>query len=177
MTRVGRIFLIAVCSIPFVLNGVNCPGEQNQSAKLTIQTPTLAVTVGAPAKLLITIENTSGKPFEIDKASSQDGQAEAYTNVEVRDTFGNLLPRIDGQTFVKNGKLHTFPKRWMTRKAVAVAPGDNLRDFLVLSNLFDFETPGNYTVTAKLEIRAPGSGPDIKWIEAVSNTIRIEVVR
>ena len=124
------------------------------------------------------LTNVSTRDLHIDKASERDdGQAEAYISLEVRDSSGRLLPRTDGQTFVKNGKKYTIGKIWLSRWGVNLGPNQGLQDFLVLSNIFDLSKPGNYTVSAKAEIRAPDSGPEIKWIEAASNRIELILVR
>ena len=74
-------------------------------------------------------------------------------------------------------------KSWLTRKGIIIAPKHELRDFLVLSSLFDLNKPGTYSVSAILEI--PGSaelmspkaapGPEPKFIEIESNKINFAV--
>jgi len=156
-------------------NVADALAQQTPPVTLSIQADTTAVKVGERIKLRVSITNSSGQALVVDKASSSDGQAEAYTTVEVRDFSGKPLSRIDGQTFVKNGKSYVIPRAWTTRKGVTVGPGEDLIDFLQLSNLFDLSTPGVYTVAANVEIRVPGTGTEIKWIGAKSNTIQIAV--
>ena len=55
-------------------------------------------------------------------------------SVEVLDSEGKSLPRIDGVTFIHDGKKTMMPKSW-TRKGVTVKPNQELHDFLLLSNL------------------------------------------
>lgn len=93
------------------------------------------------------------------------------------DSSGRPLPRTDGQTFVKNGKKYTNRKRCLSRWDINLGPNQESQDFLLLCNLFDLSEPGECTVSAEAEIRAPDSGPEIKWVEAVSNKISLTVER
>ena len=64
-----------------------------------------------------------------------------------------------------------IPKSWFKRNGVVLRPNQELRDFLLLSSLFDLSKPGTYTVSARadIDIAAPHSGSEIKWITARSN--------
>lgn len=153
-----------------------CFGQQ-PTATLEIQMSRASYKVETPIRLDIVLANLSTETLHIDKASNRDGQAEAYLSVEVRDSGGKPLRRTDGQTIIKNGRQYTIPKRWLTRKGVPLEPNQKLRDFLLLSGLFDLSTPGTYTVTTRAEIRSPYSGPEIKWIEAISNKTTFTVTQ
>jgi hypothetical protein len=111
---------------------------------------------GAPVRLEIVVKNLSKGELLVWKADPQfDGEAEAYVHVEVRDSVGRLLPRIDGRAIEKGGMKYFLPKMWITRKGVFIAAGRELRDFVLLSSLFDLSEPGAYVVSAEMEI--PGS--------------------
>jgi hypothetical protein len=173
MRPATRLFSSAI-----LLAGAVICSAQEPAAKLEVRTPKSSYQIGTPIRLDITLKNISAEILHIDKVSEHDdGQAEAYISVEVRNSSGRALPRTDGLTFIKNGKKYTIGKRWLTRMGVDLEPNQHLRDYLVLSKLFNLSRPGNYTVSAKAEIRAPGSGPEINWIEARSNTIEFTVQR
>lgn len=157
---------------------------QEPPATLQIQMPESKLASGTPIRLDVIAKNIATDDLLVWKASPQDdGEAEAYIYVQVRDAAGKSLLRIDGTTIVVNGKKYVRPKSWFTRKGIIVAPEHELRDFLVLSNLFDLSKPGNYSVSATLEI--PGSaelmhskpepGPEPKFIEVESNKITFAV--
>jgi hypothetical protein len=167
-----RTFHISVIAL---LSVTHCFG-QKLPARLKIQLPASSFIEGTPIKLDVTVKNISKKELNVWKASPQvDGEAEAYAYVEVRDSAGNALSRIDGVTIVKNGKSYMRRKAWITRKGISVAPGKALQDFLLLSNLFDLTKPGSYIVSAKLEDAWPDSGPEMKLWEADSNQIRFKI--
>ena len=173
MRPATRLFSSAI-----LLAGAVVCSAQEPAAKLEIRTPKSSYLIGMPIRLDITLKNISGETLHIDKVSEHDdGQAEAYISIEVRNSSGRPLPRTDGLTFIKNGKKYTIGKRWLRRSGVDLGPNQELRDFLILSKLFDLRQPGDYTISAKAEIRAPDSGPEIKWIEAASNTIEFTVQR
>ncbi|HEX5235288.1 MAG TPA: hypothetical protein VFW25_08165 [Silvibacterium sp.] len=164
------------CSAILLAGSVVCfAGEPD--VKLDIRMPNSTYQLGKPIRLDIILKNLSSERLHIDKASERNGRAEAYISAEVRDSSGRPLPRTDGLTFVKNGKKYTIGKPWLSRWGIDLEPNQESQDFLVLSNLFDLGRPGNYIVSAKAEIRAPDSGPEIKWIEAASNTIEFTVKR
>jgi hypothetical protein len=164
----------ALVSIVAVLSlGMNA--QQPSPVTLTISTPAATLRPGEPVRLNVAVGNASSETLVVDKASAQDGRAEAFVDVEVRDASGNALPRIDGTPFVSNGKQHMIPKRWLTRKGANVAPGDILRDYMMLNKIFDFTKPGTYSVSAKIAIRAPDSGPEIHWLQASSNAVKITI--
>jgi hypothetical protein len=167
--RALHISAIALLSVTY------CFG-QKPPAMLKIQLPASNFAEGTPIKLDVMVKNKSKEELNVWKASPQvDGEAEAYVDVEVRDSAGKALSRIDGVTIVRNGKKYTFPKRWFTRKGASVAPGRVSRDFVILNNLFDLSKPGSYIVSAKLEDAWPDSGPEMKLWEADSNQIRFKI--
>jgi hypothetical protein len=172
MRQAMRVFHISAIAL-FCL--AHCLG-QKPPVTLKIQLAGSSFTKGTPIKLDVVVKNISKKEVNVWKASPQvDGEAEAYVHVEVRDSAGKALFRIDGVTIVRNGKKYTFPKPWNTRKGVSVAPRRTLRDFLLLSNLFDLSKPGLYIVSAKLEDAWPDSGPEMKLWDADSNQIRFKI--
>jgi hypothetical protein len=149
---------------------------QKPPATLKIQLPASSFTEGTSIKLDVMVKNISKDELNVWKASPQvDGEAEAYVDVEVRDSAGKALSRIDGVTIVRNGKKYTFPKSWFTRKGASIAPGRVSRDFVLLNNLFDLSKPGSYVVSAKMEDAWPNSGPEMKLWEADSNQIRFKI--
>ena len=151
---------------------------QQPAAELEIHLPAKTFKAGLPIKLEVIIRNVSTRDFVVPKVSpGTEGMADAYTDVEVIDSSGQKLLRIDGQTLVKSGKSYTISKRWLTRRGAIVEPNGTLRDFLVLTSLFDLSKPGVYNISARAEIPAPDSGPQIKWIEAVSNRASFAVTQ
>ena len=68
-----------------------------------------------------------------------------------------------------------MPKRWATRKGTDLAPGGTLEDYMMLNQMFDFTKSGTYSVSAKIAIQAPDSGPEIHWLQAGSNTLKITI--
>jgi hypothetical protein len=168
----ARVFNTSVIAL-FSL--AHCLG-QKPPATLKIQLQASSFTEGTPIKLDVVVKNISKKELNVWKASPQvDGEAEAYVYVEVRDTAGKALSRIDGVMIVRNGKSYMRPKAWITRKGISVAPGKALHDFLLLSNLFDLSKAGSYVVSAKMEDAWPNSGPEMKLWEADSNQIRFKI--
>ena len=156
---------------------VSCVAQE-PTATLEIQLPESGFPVGTLIRLNVIVKNLSTEDLRVWKASPQvNGQAEAYISVEVRDSEGKSLPRTDGLTIVKNGKKYVIGKRWLTRKGVVLEPNQELHDFLLLSSLFDLSKPGTYTVSARADIPAPYSGPEIKWITAMSNKISFSLKR
>ena len=127
-------------------------------------------------KLVITVTNTSGQDVDLYKTPGPDGQAEDVNKIEVRDQSGNSLPRIDVQTVEIGGKLRTFPKKiTKSRAGVILKPGESLKDFAILSNLFDLSKPGKYTVVAQNERRSGDSSHELNMIYVKSNMITITV--
>lgn len=172
MCRSVRVFHISAIAL-FCL--AHCLG-QKPPVTLKIQLPASSFTEGTSIKLDVMVKNISKEELNVWKASPKvEGEAEAYVYVELRDSAGKALSRIDGVTIIRNGKKYTFPKRWMTRKGISVAPGGTLRDFLFLGNLFDLSKPGSYIVSAKLEDAWPDSGPEMKLWDADSNQIRFKI--
>ena len=148
---------------------------QTPAATLEIQMPESKFALGTPIRLDVTIKNISTERLHIWKVSPQDdGRAEAYMSVEVLDSEGKSLPRIDGVTFVHDGKKDMMPKSW-TRKGVTVKANQELHDFLLLSNLFDLSKPGMYTVSVKTDIPKPNPGSQIKFVVVASNSINFAV--
>jgi hypothetical protein len=160
---------IVLCSV------VPCIAQQ-QTATMEIRMPESRIAAGSPIRLDVIVKNLSTQNLHVWKAEPHvDGQAEAYTSVEVRGSNGNRLQRIDGPAVVRNGKTYRLPRRWLTRKGVYVEAHQVLRDFLVLSELFDLSMPGAYTVSPHGDFQAPDSGSEVKWVVAESSQIRFTV--
>jgi hypothetical protein len=141
---------------------------QIPTATLAIEIPKRVFARQTPIRLDVIVKNTSTVDLDVWKANPHvNGQAEAYITITVRDSDGRSMPRIDGVTFVKNGKQYGIGKRWLTRKAMIVRPN--------LSSKFDLSKPGTYTVSGEADIPVPDSGPEIKWIQAFSNKISFAV--
>ena len=149
---------------------------QKPAATLQIQLHEKEFKSGAAIRLDVIVTNLSGEDLRIWKVSAQvDGQAEAYLSVNVCDSEGKPLSRIDGVTIERNGKKYRIGKAWITRKGVMLSTNHELRDFLSLSALFNLSKPGTYTASAAADIPEPYSGPEIKWIVAKSNKVSFEV--
>jgi hypothetical protein len=159
-----------------VLLGMAPCFAQKPSVMLDIQVPESEFTVGTAIRLDVAVRNSMTEDLHVWKVSPDNvGLAEAYIDVEIRDSEGKSLPRADGQTVVMNGKKYVFPKSWMTRKGAYVKPNQELRDYILLSKVFDLSKPGTYTVSAKASFDSRDSGPEIKWIVAESNKVTFAV--
>jgi len=179
--RQAMKFFFCFVLVPFSLSPCLC---QEPPVALTTRMPESSFVQGAPVRLNVIVKNLSKDELRVWKADPQnDGEAEAYIGVEVRDSTGKLLPRIDGRVVVRNGKKYILPKLWMTRKGAFVAAGQELRDFVLLSSLFDLSEPGAYIVSAEMEIpgsaefeaRTAVSGPTLEPNVIESKTIRFVV--
>jgi hypothetical protein len=147
-------------------------GQTAAPFTLSIKSSPSTVKAGTEIKLEITVANVSDRPISVYQVS---GEAEAVNKIEVRDTSGSVLPRIDGRTMMISGKPHYLPKQWLSRKGVVLKPGETLEDFSILSKMFDLTKPGKYAIVAKHWIRKGESEPIPGWIGATSNTIYITV--
>ncbi len=172
MNRVYTFLLKSLIVIAFVAQGL---GEETSPVAVTIECPSHEVRSGAEVKLVITVVNTSDRPVSVYKAAGPDGQAEAVNKIVVRDSAGNAVGRIDGQTVSIGGTHHKIPPRWLSRKGVILKPGEQMVDFALLNKLFDISKPGTYMVTVQNEMRADDSGPEMKFIDTTSNTVEITV--
>jgi hypothetical protein len=152
---------------------------QQPEAAVEIRLANPVVTLGVPVTLNVVIKNVSNVDLRLLKESpNSDGHAEDYLHLEVRDADGKLLPRIDVTSRVmKNGKNFSLPKRgWGSRKGASITPHGELRDYLILSDLFDLSKPGAYSVSAQGVLQKPYSGPEIKWVETAAEKIDFAVV-
>jgi len=60
---------------------------------------------GSAIRVDVIVKSILKQELHVRKATPQDdGEARAYLSVEVRDSEGNSLTRIDGKTTVRNGK-------------------------------------------------------------------------
>ena len=147
--------------------------QQKSPIAASITTPTPITKSGAEVRVDVTVTNISDHTVRLYKALGLDGQAEAANHVEVFDSNGKALSRIDGPEIQMRGETRHLPKMWISRKTVPVEPGESSSDFLILSNLFDLSKPGKYTVAVRQEMRSDDSDPDIKLVYATSNTITV----
>ncbi len=170
----GNSFVL--CGL-IVVAGAMCGVAQNKTPiTVLIQCPQSELKSGSEVKLLITVTNTSDQDVDLYKTPGPDGQAEDVNKIEVRDESGRALPRADVQTVRIGGKLRTFPKKIIkSRAGVILKPGESLKDFAILSNLFDLSKPGKYTVTAQNERRSVDSSHELNLVYVKSNTITITV--
>jgi hypothetical protein len=166
---------IAIVSMLAGTMPVVSPAQTSSPVRVVIETQDVSPKSGARIDLKITVTNRSDQPISVYRVPGPDGQAEAVNKIEVRDPSGQLLARIDGRPVTVNGKLRMLPKRWLTRAGVILKPGEELKDFAVLTNLFDMTRPGAYEVTVRHELRVDDPGPDIKFLYTRSNTIKITV--
>ncbi len=150
-------------------------GEETSPVAVKIECPSPQVRSGAEVKLVITVVNTSDRAVSVYRAAGPDGQAEAVNKIVVRDSSGNSVGRIDGQTVSIGGTRHKIPPTWLSRKGVILKPGEQMVDFALLNKLFDMGKPGTYTVTVQNEMRADDPGPEVKFIDTASNTVEITV--
>ena len=171
-----RHTLLTLYSCVITLLSLRCAAQQTAAATLELRLAQPASEAGAQVRLEIVLKNMSSEELSIPKEPGNEGHAEDYLSIQVRDSEGLALERIDRQTFVKNGKAYSFPKRgWGSHKSSSIEPGDESHDFLVLSDLFNLSKPGSYTVSAKAELRRPYSGPEIKWAQTPAVKINFAV--
>ena len=150
--------------------------QQASHVRVSISAPSPEAKSGAQVRINVTVENISGSTVELYKALGPDGQAEAANDVDVYDSDGNALFRVDGRAFKVNGQIRHLPKQWISRKTVPLEPGKSSEDFLVLSDLFDLTKPGHYTVKVRHQLQIPNPPSEDKVIEEPSNTITITVL-
>ena len=163
------------CGLLAVSCAMYSAAEDKAPVTVSIQCPQSEVRSGSEVKLLITVTNASEQNITLYKLPGDDGQAEAANKIEVRDSSGNLLPRIDGQKVMIGGTQRMMPKRWISRKGVILKSGESLEDFTILSSIFDLSKPGKYTITVQNERRSDGPEHELKLIYVKSNIITITV--
>jgi hypothetical protein len=164
-----------LCHAIVLFSLIPCIAQQ-PAATLEIQMPESRFTAGNPIMLDVIVKNLSTENLDVWKADPiVDGEAEAYTFVEVRDAEGKVLPRIDGTTItLRDGRRYMRPKSWLTRKGATIKRHEELHDFLVLSNLFDLSKPGTYTASVSTDVE-DRSGTEVKRARAVSNKVSFSV--
>ena len=150
-----------------------CLAQQKSPISVSIVTPTPITQSGTDVRVNVTVTNVSDQPVKLYKAPGPDGQAEAANQVDVYDSDGKKLPRIDGPAIQMHGQTSHLPKRWISRTTVLVAPGQSCNDHLILSDLFDLKKPGTYTVTVRHEMRVHNSNSEDPLISVPSNTITV----
>jgi hypothetical protein len=150
--------------------------QQASPIRVSIASSAPETRSGAEIRINVKVENVSGTAVELYKALGPDGQAEAANDIDVYDSDGKALFRIDGRAIKVHGETRHLPKAWISRKTVPVEPGKSAEDFLVLSNLFDMTKPGHYTVKVRQELRIYNPPSEDRMIEEPSNTITITVL-
>jgi hypothetical protein len=150
--------------------------QQASPIRVSISAPSPEAKSGAQVRINVTVENISGNTVELYKALGPDGQAEAANEVDVYDSDGKALFRIDGRAFKANGQIRHLPKQWISRKTVPLEPGKSSEDFLILGDLFDMTKPGHYTVKVRHQLQIPTPPSEDRMIEEPSNTITITVL-
>jgi len=168
-------FLLAVFALSTAGLQTICVAQQETPITVSITTPTPVTKIGAEVRINVTVTNKSDHAVKLYKALGPDGQAEAANQIDVLDGNGNKLSRIDGRVVQMGGQSYHLPKQWISRTTVHVEPGQSNNDFLILSNLFDLNKPGQYAVTIRHEMRTSSPGTEDKLIDVPSNTITITV--
>lgn len=170
----GKIFLVAAAmTLPPCVSG-----QQNAPVTLSISAPSTVLKVGEQVRLEVIAKNSSGQMVKIYTASGKPngGEAEDYNGIDVRDAQGKMLPRIDGRPITRRDGTIMRTHGLFSLRPVALAPGEQFRDFTVLNRLFDLTKPGTYTVTVKQEIRLDNAVPEPMRATSTSNTLTITIV-
>jgi len=175
MSRVRPITAFWLVAIAFTMNA---SGQNESPVQISIRTETPTIKRGSEIKLQIVLSNVSDHPVDIYTASGTGGgEAEDDNGIYVRDASGSLTPRVDGRSVTRSdGKLIRMRSGPSSRRGVTLQPGEQFRDFTILSHLFDLGKPGVYTVTAKQDIRLDQASPQPTLATATSNTIQITVI-
>ena len=167
------VVIAALIAVIFTTAGA---AQQGSPIKVSIASSAPESRSGAEVRINVTVENVSGGTVELYKALGPDGQAEAANEIDVYDSDGKALSRIDGRAIKLHGETRHLPKQWISRKTVPLEPGRSADDFLVLSNLFDLSKPGHYTVKVRQAMRIYNPPTEDRMIEEPSNTITITVL-
>jgi hypothetical protein len=95
-------------------------------------------------KINVLLKNISNHDIVIPRSNAKD-QGEFHYEVHVSDAQGKLIATKRQNTGVKDGDdLQSLTME--TAVTFTLKPGDSLDDGIVLSDLYDFVKPGNYTI-------------------------------
>ena len=148
-TRLRLAVLVVVAASAVRAAGQAAASEAPQPrVAVTITLPQTVLKADSEVRIGVSIKNTSNQDHFISKHREQ-GHAESYNRIEVRDDKGNLVPVVKPREAprTKDG-LVTALATW-SEPAVDLKPGETLQDEIVASEMFDLHRPGKYTIQVK----------------------------
>jgi hypothetical protein len=149
---------------------------QSQSGSpilISIQAQPLTVEKGREVKLQVILTNISDRAIAVPLS-----KPECDNEVYLRDAAGARLARVDGHVF-KNAHGMTTKVQCteiFSRKMKTLLPGEQTKDSMILTKIFDLNQPGTYTIAVARDIDTDYTAPRPTLVLAVSNTIRLTVV-
>jgi hypothetical protein len=143
------------------LFGTSPPQVAKQPLSLAISAPEHVVKVGSELKIRTTLTNVTNHVIRLrDRIRACDYPA------QVRDESGNLAPETD---YLRSLKCHA---RFNESRNILVIlrPGESREDEIIINQLFELNSPGNYSVQVSRSIPKELGPEPIK-----SNVITITV--
>lgn len=143
------------------LFGTNLPQGTNQPLSLSISGPQQAVKIGSEIKVRTNLTNVTNHVITLhDRVPACD-----YP-LEVRDESGNLAPETDYRRHLNcNARFNESRNILVTLK-----PHESREDEIIINQLFQLNSPGNYSVQVSRKIPKELGSEPIK-----SNTLTITV--
>lgn len=157
------------------LTGLGISAQERDPVSVSISMPDSAIHAGAAARLDVLVRNISDRDVIVYQAPGTGGHAEAGSQIEVRDFKGRAQERLDRTHVSLGGVDHALPKARISRRGVTLKPGEQMKDFAVLSKLFDLSNPGNYKVMARTDVLVLASESGPKLVQVLSNTVTLSV--
>jgi hypothetical protein len=133
----------ALLSILPYLFGTSPPQVANQPLSLAISAPEHVVKVGSELKIRTTLTNVTNHVITL-----RDRIRACDYPVQVRDESGNLAPQTDYQRSLKCNARFTESRNIL----VFVRPGQSREDEIIINQLFELNSPGNYSVQVSRRI-------------------------
>jgi hypothetical protein len=170
ITKIGHLVAILCCIS--AIQDVN--GVDSALASVSIKCQSAEIRHGAPVRLDIVVTNTSDRDLTV--RTSVAGHAEDGSKIEVHDSAGQVLPRIDYQQIIVDGKSRRVPARMIVAsQATSLQSHQSEENYAQLDKLFSFARPGRYEIVVTQYIRPTGEADPRQWIGVKSNTIDITI--
>jgi hypothetical protein len=194
MSKCFPYLLVALAEIALAL-----PQGDQAPFSITINGAKNVFEAGSEVRIRLVFKNTSGEeiPYGRSLGTGVETQGELFTDVEVRDAKGGLMPKTKYYRALR-GEPDTGANLSAQEKSGAapatsdppeprptfqgsfvgfmLKPGESREEEIVVSKLYDLGQPGQFAITTSRRLSVPATDPRSKLV-AKSNTLMITIVK